>query len=265
MGVGGRVAALALLTACGRFGFGATDASPASADAPGNASPDSAIALDASDPCAGFDLCDGFEGATVDTSKWKVLGTVSIDSTVAHRGSSSVHMQIPALAANDTGGALISETATFAVSMPTVWVRAWVMLDSLPAAGNHLEVISAEQQGSGSNGDYAFVFSNALNVYSQLSPQLSQSSLAPPPTGTWFCMVWKVVRETSATGTITLDTDVLPSLALGGAYTDSASAPLHQVAIGPNFSGTNVPDAQPALAVWVDDVIVHHAALTCAD
>jgi hypothetical protein len=47
--------------------------------------------------------------------------------------------------------------------------------------------------------------------------------------------------------------------------TDSTAAPLKTVALGIGFAATNVNDAQPAIDMWIDDVIVHHAPVTCSD
>ena len=41
--------------------------------------------------------------------------------------------------------------------------------------------------------------------------------------------------------------------------------PLHDMDFGIGFAGTNVNGAQPAIDVWIDDVIVNNTPITCAD
>jgi hypothetical protein len=40
---------------------------------------------------------------------------------------------------------------------------------------------------------------------------------------------------------------------------------LGNLIIGLQFASSNVTAPQPALDMWIDDVIVDHAAVTCAD
>ncbi len=84
------------------------------------------------------------------------------------------------------------------------------------------------------------------------------------PTGSWFCVVWKVVRSTSTSGSLETSGDV-PALALANIQTDSASSPMTVLTLGLGFASSNTPSAQPALDLWVDDVIAHSAPVTCAD
>nr|MBA3542486.1 hypothetical protein [Deltaproteobacteria bacterium] len=56
----------------------------------------------------------------------------------------------------------------------------------------------------------------------------------------------------------------VPTLSLSNVTTDSTT-PMSLVAFGIGFANGNAPVAQPALDLWVDDVIVDMAPMTCAD
>jgi hypothetical protein len=207
-----------------------------------------------------FGICDGFEGATIDTTTWSVDPMITLDSTRAHRGSKSLHVHANAFAANTSSYTSIGEAKT-AATATTFWVRSWFWLSALPATGNGMELISAEQPGAG--GDFLFVFSDSTHIYTQFG-NASKVGMTTVPIGSWFCVVWKVVRSSTATGSIDLTGD-LPMLTLPGVTTDSATTPISGIFMGLGFAGSNTPSAQPALDLWIDDVIVDDAPVTCAD
>jgi hypothetical protein len=256
------LALLVAIAGCGRFGFGSVADLDAAADdgAPRDGTNDSPSG-DAAPACSPtFDLCDGFEAATIDTTTWSVDAMVTLDSTRAHRGSKSVHVHTAAFSANTSSYTNLAETKTIAGST-TFWVRSWFWLSGLPATNNGMELISAEQSGVG--GDYVFVFSDSTHIYTQFGND-SQVSMTTVPIGSWFCVVWKVVRSTSTTGSLDLTGDVA-TLSLPNVKTDSATAPMDVLVFGMGFASSNTPTTQPALDLWIDDVIVDGAPLTCAD
>ena len=83
------------------------------------------------------------------------------------------------------------------------------------------------------------------------------------PTGQWFCLVWKVTRNTGTSGLLDLSGDV--TVTLNNTKTDSTTLPVQYVVIGLGYSSTNNPVPQPAQDLWIDDVIVSGTAVTCAD
>jgi hypothetical protein len=263
--------ALALLVAvagCGRFGFGGETADSAIVDGVisdgvivGDDGATDAVMGDAAPAClASYNLCDGFEGTSFDTTTWTVDSMITLDATRAHRGSKSAHVHTPASAANTSNYQTLNETKTVPGST-TFWLRGWFWLSALPATGNGMELVSAEQSGVG--GDYVFVFSDSTHVYTQFG-NASQTSPTTVPIGSWFCVIWKVVRSTTTTGALELSGDA-PLLSLPNVKTDSATAPMNVITIGMGFASSNTPAAQPALDLWIDDVIVDDAPLTCAD
>jgi len=243
---------------CGRLAFDPSGDGGTSGD-DGSSTSDGS---DASGPsCAGFDVCDGFEGAL--GANWTTLSTVSVDTAQAHRGTRSMRFQSPALLTNQSAYInLIDSTTIGAFTPTTVYMRSWFFLDSLPAAANRMYLISTEPSAGG-NGDFLFAFSNDTDVFSQYENQ-SQTSGFPFPTDTWFCVVLHIDRSMTA-GLLSASSDVVPTATLSGIATDSSSQPLAIVYFGISFAPINVQNAQPAMNVWMDDVIIHHAPVTCAD
>jgi hypothetical protein len=206
----------------------------------------------------GVDICETFENGMLPL--WMSGGSVAIDPTVAHRGSASLHAHLNALAVDVGGHATLTEVQTFATSAP-FWVRAWVNIGALPAAGNHLEIMSAEQTQTPSLGDYVFFEADKVDVYSQFTDGI-QGTATGAATNAWICLVWHVVPATSA-GELVLTGDIATPLTYTGA-TDGTPK-IAQIVIGLQFAGSNVTVAQPALDMWIDDIIINHAAVSCSD
>lgn len=256
------VAALVLVTACGRLGFGGSTArdAPASdvrADGAGDAPPDAAPAC-----LPSYRLCDGFEGASFDPA-WSIDIGVTLDTTVAHRGASSAHVQSTALAVNTGGYFNLLETKSLAFGDPTLYVRAYVRMSALPAGSNGWELMVAEQVGGTVYGDYVFVKNAHFTLYTQFSGQATNEATSPP-LDTWQCLLWSVTRATTNTGAMTLAGDPAP-ISLSNVTTDGTSPQVTRMAYGIGFAGTNVTTAQPPIDLWIDDLIVSPTPVTCAD
>lgn len=250
-----RRVALVALTACGRLGFDTVgDAARSDAlDAPGDGAP----------AClASYELCDGFEGPDFGL-QWTVDTGVTIDTTIAHRGAASAHMQLGPLAVNTGGYANVLETATLALGDTTFYVRAYVRLAALPAGNNGMELLVAAQTVGMIYGDYLFVKNGHFDIYTQFSGN-STSETTSPQLDTWTCVLWSVTRATTTTGSITLGGDPAP-LAITSAQTDATTPPITRMSFGIGFASTNVTTAQPQLDVWIDDLIVTNTPVTCAD
>jgi hypothetical protein len=209
---------------------------------------------------ASYELCDGFESGSF-AAVWTPGPNVTLDNTVAHRGTTSVHVHSPAIGIGVDGYFQLQQTATLALGDPTIYVRAWVRLGSMPL--NNMGFIAVEQMGTPDNEDSLTVRPTDLAVYSQFSQQSNGNHVAPP-LNTWFCVLWTVTRSTGTTGSIMLAGDP-PGVPLNSVQTDDASSPIKIMDFGIAFSGSVVTTAQPALDLWVDDVIVNGSAVTCAD
>ncbi len=244
---------LATSAACGRYGF-----TSGSADANLDGTSDARV------PCAGFDLCDEFEAGSINTALWTKDPSVTIDTARAHRGDASVHIHTDALTAGNGDYEVLSETRTLAgaAAPTTFWVRGWFLIPALPSGPNALELISADQSGAPRLGDFVFLHSDSTSVYSQFGNDILD--VTSPPTNRWFCLVWRVVRGTGTTGLLEVTSDVVPTATLPNITTDGAP-PISIIAIGLGWAPSNVTVNQPAFDLWVDDVIVHSAPVTCAD
>jgi len=250
-----------LVAACGRFGFDGHSSGKSDAradDAPGaDVRPaDGAADLDAF--VCPYELCDSFEADTFDPV-WTPRPGASVDTGTAHGGAHSAHFQLSALTAGQMGYVQIGQSSTLPLGDTTFYVRAWVRLGSLPAAGNGMELMTAEQTG-GANEDAVFVHTTTLDLYEQWTDS-GQATTSPAPTGTWFCILWSVTRNTAATGSQTLDGDVGPSM-LNNVPTDGTPA-IDRMGFGIGFAGPNVSNPQPAMEVWIDDIVISSTPITC--
>ena len=250
--------ALALsCTACGRFGFGADPDAGGHGSDVGSAASDAGHDGTTGPSCAGFDICDQFEDPVL-SSVWDTFGDVT-HATLAHRGSGAVHFAVPAVAAGGMGGALIRDTMTLAGgTAPEFWLRIWVRFGAHADVQNHLELLSADEFTGGGLGDYVFAEADVTALYSQFDNMTAELPIAIP-LNTWTCLIWHVQPNA---GTMTLNGD-LGSSSYSGML--NGSPPITVIDIGPNLDPTNVAVDQPAFEVWLDDVIIHHAAVTCAD
>jgi hypothetical protein len=246
-----------LLCACGRVGFAPHDDGSLGGGSDGAGGGSDAAAF----TCAGFQLCEDFEGPT--DPAWTSDPSVVLDSTIRHRGASSMRMHMSPLNAGQQGSSRMWETVTLSPVPSETWVRAWMRMSSAPTATNALELISIDHDGGGGAADYVFSRSGAVEVF--VEPQGTQAGTpGPAPTDTWFCLVFHVVFSTTTSGSLELTGTFAPP-AIGSATTNDSAQPVDTIGVGPYFSGTNVDVAQPAFDVWVDDVIVHDSPVTCAD
>jgi hypothetical protein len=244
-----------LVPACGRFGFDDHSAAGDAGDAPRADVPGAPDAF-----VCPYELCDGFEGTSFDPV-WTALPGASLDNTVFHRGTQSAHFHSNALTSGQNAYVQIMQSSTLPLGATTFYVRAWVRLSSVPANGNGMELITAEQSSS-VNEDAVFLHATTLDLYEQWTDS-GQATLAPAPTNTWFCLLWSVTRNTGTSGSEMLAGDVGP-ITLTNVPTDGA--PLISVmGFGLNFAGTNVVNAQPAMDGWIDDVLIASTPLTCAE
>ena len=257
-----RAACVLLVAGCGRYHFEArtTGDGAMGSDAPSDvATPD--VSRDAANLCLpSYRICDGFEGPL--TATWSMDPGVSIDPSVAHRGASSVHFQSPALAVGQQGYFRIFNSTVLPLADSPLYVRAFFRFGGLPAGTNAMELIAADQNGGPNFGDFLFLKAASLVVYEQFD-DFSNPAPTAPPLGTWICTLWTVVRDTGKSGSITLDGD-LGATSITGVTTDG-TPPLSFFSFGIGYSGTNVSVAQPAMDVWMDDLIVSPTAVTCFD
>jgi hypothetical protein len=66
------------------------------------------------------------------------------------------------------------------------------------------------------------------------------------------CLLWSVTRATTATGQVALAGDIGPVIR-DDVQTDSV----------PGLGGSNLTATQPAYELWIDDILIDDAPLTC--
>ncbi len=251
--------AVALGAGCGRVGFTALGGGGGSGDGGATGDGKSGDGVAPVTCLASYELCDSFETKTL-AAVWTPSGTVAIDTNVAHRGTQSMHFHTPALAPGGNMYSTIAETATFASADATFYVRAYVLIEAVPA--NNLDFIDAQQSTGSPLEDGLFLEPTGVAVYSQFANDVADTA-TPPVTGTWSCLMWQVTRATIGTGLEVLSGDQ-GMATLGGVQTDGVPA-IEVMNFGIGFAGPSVLVAQPAFDLWLDDVIIASTALTCAD
>lgn len=253
-----RARLLLVLAGCGRLGFG-TGGDPSDGGATDGTGGDAPGDVGDVPACpAGVQICETFEEGI--SAVWNVDTMATLDTTRAHRGAGSMRIHTAAFAANDESYQSIFQGETIVANPSTFYVRTWFWLSALPAPGNGLELITAERPGQA--GDYVFLFDDSTHIYTQFGNDSKITSTVP--VGAWFCLVWKVVRSTTATGSLELTGD-LGTVLLPNVVTDSAASPMTLLTIGAGFSASNTPSAQPAFDIWIDDVIVDDGPISCTD
>ncbi|HTL34092.1 MAG TPA: hypothetical protein VL326_13275, partial [Kofleriaceae bacterium] len=189
--------------------------------------------------------------------------TITIDTTVAHRGAQSIKAHTPLRNAGQAGYAILLESQTFTATPATLWVRGWFRLSALPAGNNGMELIFAGQNPQPQQGDYVFMHAGDLGLYDQFDGTIMNNATVPP-LNTWFCVVFQVTLATTATGVMKMTSDSQPPVTLNNVVTQS-SPPIDLLQIGIGYASGNVNVSQPATDMWMDDILVSGSTLTCAD
>jgi hypothetical protein len=245
-------AIVVVVLGCGRVGFDATTAADAPID------PDAPAAA-----CAGYLICDDFEAPALNTSTWRLEETVTRTTAFSHRGSAAAAFRTSTIATNTSGAALlVNDTKLNAFAGP-LWMRAWIRLAAYPAGTNAVELLGAQQpNNSPEDGLYVIVRAANTSVYSQFADVAAVTGA--PPLDTWFCMIFRIERATAPTGRLDLTSDTIAAVSLTNEVTEGNPRVTH-LRFGIAFASSSVNVTQPPFDMWIDDVIVHTAAVTCDD
>ncbi len=141
------------------------------------------------------DLCDDFEASALDTSTWTTRGTVTLDSTLAARGSQSAHFY-----ADGNGFAYITENKTFPAANNTFWGRMFFYIDALPVTPDYAHFTLIEGTGTGDTsrvrvgGQYRKfgVGSDGgpTGDWTNIDKDPTQDSAKEVPEKEWVCIEW---------------------------------------------------------------------------
>lgn len=242
--------------ACGRVSFEAVSADALGSDGGSNGDASEDAMPGPCDPPR--KLCDGFEESL--GSRWMSTSGISIDTTRAHRGLSSLRARTNPLSIGQDGFAVIWETSLLPQNDPMLYVRAFVQLDQMPV--NNMGLVSAIQTEPFHTEVGVFVVPGAMTVYTQFE-EISIETPGPPPLSTWLCLKWAIVRSQTTDGSLALTGDAGPA-SIQNAQTEGDTG-LRELQMGVAFAGTSVNVAQPAMEVWFDDLIVSTSPISCDD
>lgn len=252
-----------LVCACGRIGFGdltvtdaATDGTSAdSRDAPGDGS-----TVDAPPSLCGggaFNMCDGFETATLDP-RWIVdvlQGSVTVDTTRVYRGATALRMHVNAIGSvGASPGALVRTYDGLPIVGPTYGrVFAFIPGGNPTVFTQYVNFANDAGLGASMGEENRAVIDNNYAV----APVDYRTSATQFPRDRWVCIRYEV-PPTGALRVFLDDVEVTDIAAPVTAH----PAPTH-VYIGVDFPATVTN--QPALDAWFDEAVLDDAPVTCAD
>lgn len=253
---------LVLVVGCGRLQFeshGARDATTTgSADAArSDAAADGVLAT----TCGTFTSheCDGFEGSTLDP-KWtsdSANGSITIDTTRAYRGSSSVHVHINATTGSTNPRATLYGIAGLQPAITgRIYFRVWIWIASPLTTTLFNQIINASNTaGQGmSMGTKNGVVAN--NNYTDTTYAESATAL---PLDRWTCLQYEMPSNTTGAIRMFVDGTELTDATL--TKSTAQPAPSH-VYIGIEWVGS--PNGFPAADAWLDELVIDTSPTTCA-
>ena len=207
-------------------------------------------------------VCDGFETPTLDP-RWFSDGQVVRDTSTMHRGNASLHLYTNGLAMGTGTSSRIWEQTTLAGAPASFWARGWFRISRIPEPSvNAVVLLTADNQST--TGDMVFI--RAIDDLLMGSDFASQGSTGGHlPTNTWFCLIWHVDRSTTATGSLELSGDQFPAFSLPNVITDDGASPIANLRFGLLWRSMEVVVAQPAVDLWIDDIITSTTPVSCLD
>lgn len=239
---------------CGRLSF-----DPLASDTRADAANDSPSELPLN--CSGRLICDGFESATL-ASSWSsqtVNGNLVVDSVRTHRGTRALHVHTDAGVIGDVRKAeILSSSQLPTNATPRIlYARAWVYFPS-PHANAYNQFITF----SNTSGNGFSLGNRDLNVITNhfAGGDFFESATTQVPLDRWVC--FKYEAPLNQTGTVRSFVD-------GNEVTDIADpltmpeGTMTQLYLGLDWAGLS--ETIPAIDVWLDDIIVDDAPISCAD
>lgn len=216
--------------------------------------------IDGAAACAAAIVCDDFERSTWDPF-WNDLspkdGSITIDRTKAHRGTSSLHFHTPAHPANVASELSFGHTP---FTRSEFYLRAFVFIpdDAPPPRGENLVSLS---KVDGSSGLLVNRTSNLL--VATWGPPTGYEQVGTDgifSVGAWDCL--EVHVAVGAGGAPKVEIWLRDTEYPIGFKSPINLDPIGSVSIGINIPSTSAP--LPAYDLWLDDVIVDTVRVGCA-
>ncbi|MGE0328112.1 MAG: hypothetical protein AB7K71_17290 [Polyangiaceae bacterium] len=219
------------------------------------------------------DLCEDFEAGALDTNTWTTRGTVTLDNTLAARGSQSAHFH-----AEGNGFAYISETKTFPAANNNFWGRMFFYIDALPVTPDYAHFTLIEGTGTGDTsrvrvgGQYRKfgVGSDGgpTGDWTNIDKDPTQDSAKEVPEKEWVCIEWQYDGSKDEThffwdGVEHPSLATYPDVPHGGNSGAQYLLPdFNEVWVGWwMYQGGSTPDH---FDVWIDEVAIDGERIGCS-
>jgi hypothetical protein len=211
--------------------------------------------------CAAGTFCDDFE--TGDISRWnlgatQMNGTVMPDKQHAHSGIWSLKAHLQPLGVGASGQAEVVEKKPPPPSS-SFWMKMYVYLPTLP--GNTESQLVEISSTPPSQGLALGQINRAPSLYDDIGGTIrsTPTTMGTFPKDQWVCLLWHVSTAAPQQMDVTLGTTSLTDLHLMEPTTNTPA--LDNIAVG--LGAYSLTAAQPAVDVWIDDVLISPTAITC--
>ena len=209
-------------------------------------------------------LCDAFEGATIDATKWMQekngANTIALDTQHHARGQKSVRFHM--VGTGTFQYAWLGDTKVFPQLKDHLFGRIFYMLEKVPTKAMHWTTIEAGGQLPGKTygarmrygGEYDNFIANYTTTQGQESAVRSKT---PFPIATWSCFEWEYER---ATNTVRFWIDEVPLADVSVTNAVWVQPPYDKVNLGwQNYQA----NAAAPMNVWMDEVALDGARIGC--
>lgn len=208
-------------------------------------------------------LCDGFESVLVNPL-WYVDtrdgSTVTVDETRAYRGRSSLRFHLEPTPVGLDRLAEIMETQTEQPTpLATRWIRGYLYVPGTAITTNRNRILKLSQGDAGSQKLGIDVESGFLAVENDRSA-IAVSSGTALPVDRWVCVEVEVLHALAGYVRVHIDGNPISDLQLD--QPTDFDPPIEQLRLGASLYQPSV--AQPALDLWLDELVVDSVRGSCA-
>ena len=219
--------------------------------------------------CAGsaLRLCDGFEGAAIDTAIWSntltTNATVTLDATHVARGSKALHVHTGVSGA-DTAGTNGGVRTSHGFPFPNddLWGRVFVYM-AHASPDEHTNMVEAVGNlADGTQSHYRLgVTTNHVLSGNYIPGDYADRSATVMPLDSWHCFEWHYDGKQSEYH-VYLDGNELTDMAITSGHTPAWTAPqFAYVEMGLHLYH-DLPN-EPVLDAWFDEVALDGARVGC--
>jgi len=218
--------------------------------------------------CSGsaYRVCDGFEGASIDSSIWSTVitngATVKLDSTHVARGKKALYVHTSQVTAGTNGG--VRTTKGFPFPQNDIWGRAFVYMAN-HSPDQHTNVIEAVGNlPGGVTSHYRIgVTTNHVIGGNYIPGDYADRSANPMPLDKWTCFEWHFDGKNSEYH-FYLDGAELTMMAITSNHTPPWTAPQFAylemgMHLYHDLAGITNLDA------WYDEIALDSARIGCSN